>query len=118
MNRLALLLTLSGLGLMTVAGCRSTPKEPTWRDATVLVLNAGTAAEERIDGEALRTYLREFQPDRRTGFQLVRNTRTGYMVIDGKRHLVTAATVQSDVPREVMTIHVGSSPLHLVQRVR
>ncbi len=118
MNRLALLLTFSALGLMTAAGCRTTPKEATWRDATALVLNAGTATEERLAGEALRAYLRDFEPDRRSGFQLVQNTRTGYMVIDGRRHLVTAATEQSEVPRDVLTIRTGSGLQHLVQRLR
>ncbi len=119
MNRLVLFCTLAGLGLMTVGGCRSTPQQTTWRDASVLVLEAGSAVETRLEGEALAHYLGGFQVDDRTGFRMVGNTRTGYMVIDGKRHLVTVATEHTDtVPRDLMTIHVGARPLHLMQRVR
>jgi hypothetical protein len=87
-----------------------------WREATAMVLGEGTAQTQTMEGEELEAYLRTFERDERTGFRLVHDTQTGYIVVGGTRYLVTAAKETAADGGDLLTIHSGSQPLHLKQR--
>lgn len=117
MKRRAMMLVALWVGLMGMTACQSTASgRATWREATVLVIGEGTAQEQTMEGEALREYLRTFVPDERTGFRLIHGSRTGHIMIDGRRYLVTVAVEKQAAERDLLTIHAGSQPLHLMQR--
>jgi hypothetical protein len=104
---------LVGICLCGLSACRSfAPENTAWRKATLLVLGEGTAQELRLDGEALGAYLKGFSVDDRTGYRSVEGSRTGFLLVDGLRYRVTASR-ETGGGRELLTIHSGSTPLHL-----
>lgn len=116
MRQRVMMLAALVAAVVGLAACSSVSGGAPWREATKLVLGEGTTSVQTTEGEALREYLRTFEPDARTGFRLVHDTRTGYIMIQGARYLVTAAREKEAPGRELLTIHAGSQPLHLKQR--
>ncbi len=109
---------LLSMGLCMTSGCRSLSRNDGWRNATVLVLGVDTGDVETVEGEALKLFLNTFEPDDRSEYRPAKGTRFGHIVIDGIRYRVTASTENTGNGRTLLTIHSGSSPLHLRQKIR
>ncbi len=107
---------LVGVCLCGLSACRSlAPESTAWRKATLLVLGEGTAQEQRYEDDALASYLDGFAVDNRSGYRSVQGSRTGYLLVEGLRYRVTASR-ETGNGSELLTIHSGSTPLHLKKK--
>lgn len=117
MNRWIVRGLLAAVFLSGMTACQSVGGEGTaWRDATLLVLGEGTPQAQTYAGESLSDYMRGFTVDDRTDYRAVEGSRTGYLVVDGLRYRVTASREATDGGRDLLTIHSGSTPLHLKRK--
>jgi N-dimethylarginine dimethylaminohydrolase len=100
---------------IALAGCVSSNVEQLWHRADKLVLGEGTEKVRVVEGEALKEYMQNMVLDQRSTFRPATDTRTGYILVDGKRLLITHSVESEGARRDQMTIYQGAQNIHLIQ---